>query len=107
MKPLEEDIIEYYISYDEEGFPLDNLSGLNVDGAVAERGVDYYRENRVLYLCLDGVQGRAIVEGTKPYEVEFQYRNGQIGNLFCDCPLRLIPASMTWRCSFSFGRRWS
>ena len=57
-----------------------------MDGAVAERGVGYYRENRVLYLCLNGVQGRAIVEGTKPYEVEFQYRDEQISYLFCDCP---------------------
>lgn len=86
VKPPEEDGSEYYISYDEKGFPLDDLSGLEVDGAVAERGVDYYRENRVLYLCLNDVQGRAIVEGTKPYEVEFQYRDGQISNLFCDCP---------------------
>lgn len=86
VKPPEEDGSEYYISYDEEGFPLDDLSGLEVDGAVAERGAGYYRENRVLYLCLDGVQGWAIVEGTKPYEVEFQYRDGQISNLFCDCP---------------------
>ena len=81
VKPPEEDDTEYYISYDEEGFPLDDLSGMEVDG-----GVDYYRENRVLYLCLDGTQGRAIVEGTKPYEVEFQYRDGQISSLFCDCP---------------------
>lgn len=86
VKPPEEDETEYYISYDEEGFPLDDWSELEVDGVVAERGVNYYRENRVLYLCLNGAQGRAIVEGTKPYEVEFQYRNGQIGNLFCDCP---------------------
>ena len=86
VKPPQEDETEYYISYDEDGFPLDNLSGLDVSGAVFERGLDYYRENRVLYLCLNGSQGRAIVEGTKPYEVEFQYKDGQISNLFCDCP---------------------
>lgn len=38
VKPPEEDDTEYYISYDEGGFPLDDLSGLNVDSAVAERG---------------------------------------------------------------------
>ena len=86
VKPTEEDDAGYYISYDEEGFPLDDWSRLEVDSAVAERGVDYYKENRVLYLCLNGIQSRAIVEGTKPYEVEFQYRDGQISNLFCDCP---------------------
>lgn len=26
------------------------------------------------------------MEGTKPYEVGSQYRDGQISNLFCDCP---------------------
>ena len=59
---------------------------MKISKEVFERGLDYYRENRVVYLCLDGGQGRAVVEGTKPYEVEFQYKNGQISNLFCDCP---------------------
>lgn len=86
VKPPQEDETEYYISYDEDGFPLDDLSGLKVTEAVAERGLAYYQENRVSYLCLNGSQGRAIVEGTKPYEVEFQYKDGQISNLFCDCP---------------------
>ena len=86
VKPPQEDETEYYISYDEDGFSLDDLSGLKVTEAVAERGLAYYQENRVSYLCLNGSQGRAIVEGTKPYEVEFQYRDGQISNLFCNCP---------------------
>ncbi len=86
VKPREEDETEYYVSYDDEGFALGDLSGLNVSAEVFERGVDYCRENRVKYLCLNETQGRAFVEGTKPYEVEFQYRNGQISNLFCDCP---------------------
>lgn len=84
-KPPAEDEIEYYISYDEEGFPLDDFSRMKVSKEVLERG-GYYRENRVVYLCLDGGQGRAIVEGTKPYEVEFQYKGGQISSLSCDCP---------------------
>ena len=86
VKPPKQDETEYYISYDEEGFSLDNLSGANISEAVFERGLDYYRRNRVLYLCLNGIRGRAIVEGTKPYEVEFQYHDGRINNLFCDCP---------------------
>ncbi|MDE6261140.1 MAG: SWIM zinc finger family protein [Oscillospiraceae bacterium] len=86
VKPSKEDETEYYISYDEDGFPLDDLSGLDAPSAVFERSLAYYQENRVSYLCLNGSQGRAIVEGTKPYEVEFQYKDGQISNLFCDCP---------------------
>lgn len=80
VKPPAEDETEYYISYDEEGIPLDDFSGMKISKGVFKRGLDYYRENRVVYLC------RAVVEGTKPYEVEFQYKNGQISNLFCDCP---------------------
>lgn len=54
VKPPEEDGTEYYVSYDEDGFPLDDLSGLKVSKEVAGRGLDYYRENRVRYLYLDG-----------------------------------------------------
>lgn len=42
-------------------------------------------ENRVRYLCLNGTKGYAIVEGTQPYTVEFEYENCEIWNLLCDC----------------------
>lgn len=42
-------------------------------------------ENRVRYLCLNGTKGYAIVEGTQPYTVEFEYENCEIRNLLCDC----------------------
>ena len=42
-------------------------------------------ENRVRYLCLNVTKGYAIVEGTQPYTVEFEYENGKIRNLLCDC----------------------
>ena len=85
VKPPEDDA-GYYVSYDGEGFALDDLSGLEVSDAVYERGMEYHQEDRVVYLCLNGAQGRAIVKGTRPYEVEFRYRKGQIGDLLCDCP---------------------
>lgn len=50
-----------------------------------ERGGTYYAENRVVYLELAGARGRAVVEGRKPYEVEFAYQNGEIGGLLCTC----------------------
>lgn len=64
---------------------MSDLNQLKVSSAIAERGQNYYLENKVRYLCIDGTQGRAIVEGTETYEVEFCYQDGQISNLTCDC----------------------
>lgn len=66
-------------------FSLDDLSGMHIGSEIAERGHDYYLQNKVRYLCIDGTRGRAIVEGTKAYVVEFTYEDGQIRNLVCDC----------------------
>ena len=51
-----------------------------------KRSIDYYQDNHVLFISLDGDRGRAIVDGTRPYEVEFNYDNGLISGLSCDCP---------------------
>ena len=82
--PAKED--EVYVSgSDDTSFRLDNLKDMKVSEAVAERGHNYYVENRVRYICLDGTHGYAIVEGGEGYIVEFEYRNGEISNLVCDC----------------------
>ena len=70
---------------DDSSFRLDDLNGMNVTPVIAERGLTYYRENKVRYLCLDGGRGYAIVEGTEAYEVEFEYHNGEISGLTCSC----------------------
>ena len=70
----------------DDGFELDELSGMNVSSAIAERGQSYYAENRVRYICLDGNSGYAIVEGSRPYEVEFECDGGgRIRGLTCTC----------------------
>lgn len=76
---------EYASSSGGETFPLDDLEQMKVSPQVAERGFHYYSGNRVCFLELDGRKGRAIVEGTKPYELEFTYEDGQIGDLTCEC----------------------
>lgn len=76
---------EYVSGSDDSSFRLDDLKGMNVSAAIAERGHDYYMENKVRYLCLDGSKGYAIVEGSEPYEVEFEYRNGEVSDLICSC----------------------
>lgn len=68
-----------------ERFPLDNLGKMNISPEIADRGHNYYLENRVAYICLDGTRGYAIVEGTEPYEVDFEYRDGEISDLTCSC----------------------
>lgn len=81
--PSEED--EFISGSDGTSFPLDDIAEMNIDSEVAKRGLDYYKESRVRYLTLDNGRGFAIVEGTKPYEVEFKYKNGEISDLTCSC----------------------
>ena len=76
---------EYASGSDGTSFRLDNLQEIHVSNAIAERGHNYYMENRVRYRCLNGAKGYASVEGTQPYTVEFEYENGEIRNLLCDC----------------------
>lgn len=76
---------EYACGSDDSTFPLRELHRMRVDVAVAERGYAYYAENRVRYLCLDGMKGYALVEGTEPYDVEFVYSDGVIYALTCSC----------------------
>ena len=77
---------EVISSTDDSSFRLDDLKGMNISAAVAERGHDYYIENRVRYLCLHDAMGFAVVEGSESYVVEFEYRNGEISHLICECP---------------------
>ncbi len=78
---------EYVVSDtdDDPGFTLKDLSGFAIAKDVAERGYQYYKESKVIYLSLDKTSGRAIVAGTENYEVEFKYSHGQITNLYCSC----------------------
>ena len=71
---------------DGASFPLEDLSLMQFRPAIAERGRNYYMEDKVRYLCVDGTKGRAIVEGTQVYEVEFTLRDGKVSDLLCDCP---------------------
>ena len=52
---------------------------------IAERGEQYYFNNNVVYISVDGEHGRAIVQGTKAYEIEFNYNNGEVSGLVCGC----------------------
>ena len=70
---------------DDGAFALDNLKDMNISHEIAERGHNYYIENRVRYISIDGTKGYALVEGTEAYEVEFEYKDGMICKLICGC----------------------
>ena len=82
--PTKEDE-EFASGSDDAAIRLDDLKGMNVSAAIAERGHSYYMENRVRYISIDGTKGYAIVESSEAYEVEFVYHDGEISNLICSC----------------------
>lgn len=86
FKAPEKEDDEYVSNTDDSSFWLSDLKGMKISSTIAERGHQYYLENRVRYLCLDGTKGFAIVEGSENYTVEFRYKNGEISHLICDCP---------------------
>ena len=78
---------DFVSSTDDSVFNLANLAEMKIDGSIADRGHDYYMENRVVYIELNAGKGRAIVNGKKPYDVEFNYnhKTGDISGLVCNC----------------------
>ena len=85
FKAPESEDEEYVSSSSDETFDLADLNGMKIDNATADRGHDYYIENRVVYIEIKDHKARAIVNGTKPYEVEFNYHNGEVSGLVCNC----------------------
>ena len=76
---------EFVSSTDDEAFELNDLSGMKISSSAAERGHEYYMENKVQYIELNNGIGRAIVTGTKTYEIEFFYFDDLISHLTCNC----------------------
>lgn len=83
---------EVYVSGSgDPAFSLYDLGAMGLGKDIAERGHEYFMENKVCYIELDGSRGRAIVESTRPYELEFSYwddeddEDDEIGGLTCDC----------------------
>ena len=76
---------EYVIGESGESFPLGDLGEMKISHEIAERGNEYYMDNRVCYISVDGTRGKAIVTSGENYIVEFTYNNGEISNLVCSC----------------------
>lgn len=76
---------EYISSRSDETFNIADLSGMKIKSQIAERGHEYYIENRVVYIELNHGKGRALVTGSKTYDVEFDYNGEDISGLVCNC----------------------
>lgn len=85
LPPVKEEE-EYETGSDDTVLFLNALGDMKVSKEIFERGWDYYVEDRVAYIEIDSGRGRAIVEGERAYEVEFNYADGEIRNLICSCP---------------------
>ncbi len=85
FKAPENENEEYVSSSGDEGFNLNDLGGINIKNEVAKRGHKYYMENRVVYIELNHGKGRALVTGSKTYDVEFFYKDEDITGLVCNC----------------------
>lgn len=78
---------EEYVSCNDDAnsFSLNCLSEMKISHDAAKRGHDYYVENRVSFIEVDGTEGHAVVEGGENYEIEFNYINGEISSIKCSC----------------------
>jgi len=80
-----EDENEYVVGENNEKIPMDNPDAAEIYPHIKNRGFNYYLENRVKYLSIDADKGYAIVQGTEPYELEFNISEGIISNFSCTC----------------------
>ena len=55
---------EFVIGGDDTSFNLHDLKSMRISNEIANRGQDYYIENRVRYISIDEHRGYAIVQGT-------------------------------------------
>lgn len=80
----EEDVI---ISGDGDELNIDEIMNCpDVTPAILHRALDYCKDGLVRYICIENGVGRAFVEGTKWYRVDFRYENGRMSDIYCECP---------------------
>lgn len=70
---------------DGETFDINALDKIKIPFSVKEKGFQYYAEKCVEYMEINEGRVRAVVVGSKPYLVEFEYRNGTVTMPVCDC----------------------
>ena len=70
---------------DEFFLDLEDLESAPISSEIFRRGIEYYHMGKVVFLERDGGCCRAIVEGSRYYYVKFEYDEGAICGLTCDC----------------------
>lgn len=71
--------------YDDTKIVLDGFDGLKINKETADEGFELYNENGVIYISIDNTKGKALVKDKYLHEVEFEFENGEISNITCDC----------------------
>lgn len=88
---------EEYVSAKENKFyNLNDLEGMGAYEHTIMVGKSDFNCGEVLYLSVEDGKGHAIVGTDELHEVEFDYKNGMIANITCDC-WRAASASTAWR----------
>lgn len=83
-RPAEEETC--YVRYGEEVFPLAETDRWPFSPEILDRGAAYSAGGNVACLRLEGEQVRAIVQGSRAYEVSLRCAGGMVSGLSCDCP---------------------
>lgn len=53
---------------------------------ILERGFDYHRNKKAEILNLSTDEVNAVVSGSDDYEVNIYFSDGEIDDIYCDCP---------------------
>ncbi len=76
---------EFFTQKSENFFPITDLSKLGAKPEIIERGMDYFKNERVLFLQLSKTAVRAIVAGEEYYTVEFDRCGNELSSPTCSC----------------------
>ena len=56
------------------------------ENKILKRGYEYYKSGKVKIIDRDDYYVEAIVEGSEDYNVDIDFDDGDIGDMYCDCP---------------------
>lgn len=76
---------EYASAKENKFYNLDDLEGMGAYEHTIMVGKSDFNCGEVLYLSVEDGKGHAIVGTDELHEVEFDYKNGMIANITCDC----------------------
>lgn len=85
-KHAEDDEEEEILTGDGYELSLPNLEEDDEAGQEAlEKAVEYCRSGKVAYISVINGVGKAFIEGSKWYEVDFRLRGDMLTEMYCDC----------------------